>query len=271
MRSRILAFARFLVAALVLALGVSAPRLARAGGTVTVADSQPKEVDGRWTLKMTMNYGGVPPTAHIPMSFEFTMTVLYERSLTDQSPKTPVLTKKPLANQPPINESMDVGFSDATGKIFNITKFDFPLRRDRGYEAGEYNLVITRTSDGQKMGSSMRIVLQGDNEIVDRRAMVFTGEKKEKKADATEKKDETPASGETPANAGEPEGDTSGTPVETPPAAPPKQGGCGCHLADSPSNGAGVLALLAGFGALSRRRRRRSPGSVNPRISCQRN
>src|SRR5262249_22246555 len=94
MRSRFLALSR-LLAAVLFALLVLAPTLARAGGTVTITDLQPKEVDGKWKLKMSMNYGSTPPTAHIPMLFTFTATMLYERTLTDKSPDKPVLTKLP--------------------------------------------------------------------------------------------------------------------------------------------------------------------------------
>lgn len=264
MRSRVLVFARFLAAALALALAFAAlqPRVAHAAGTVTVTDLQPKEEDGKWKLKMTMNYGSAPPTAHIPMNFEFTQTVLYERTLTDQSPKTPVLNKRPLQNQTPINQSMDVGFSDASGKLFNITKFDFMIKRDHGFEAGEYTLVITRSNDGAKMGQPLRIVLQGDNVVVDRRAMVFSGEKKEpKKADAADaKKDEPPPAADPPPSEGPGDGDTGSAPVEGPPATPPKQGGCGCKVADPPAGSAAALALLAGLAALGVRRRRQSGG-----------
>ena len=263
MRSGLFAFVRFCAAVLVLAIAVLAPRVARAGGTVTVTDASPKEDEGKWKLKMTMNFGGVPPTAHIPMNFEFTQTVLYERSLTDASPKTPVLTKKALQNQTPINESMDVGFSDASGKIFNITKFDFVIRRDHGFEAGEYNLVITRTSDGAKMGSAIKITLQGDNEVVDRRAMVFSGEKP-KKADekkADEKKDDPVPSDAAPSGSAVPgEGEGGDVPpVETPPATPPKQGGCGCRVADPTPDSAFGIAAIAGIALLAERRRRRAP------------
>lgn len=259
MRSSLLAFARFFVAALFFALVVGAPALARAAGTVTVTDTQPKEDDGRWKLKMTINYGGVPSTAHVPMLFSFTQTVLYERTLTDKSPNTPVLTKLPMQNQQAINESMDVGFSDASGKLFNITKFDFVIRRDHGFEAGEYSLKITRTSDGAQMGQTLKLVLQGDNVVVDRRAMVFSGEKKkEKKPDAAanpdEKKDDPAAAG-TPAENPDPSAQ-SDTPVETPPATPPKSG-CGCRVAGTEGSGAMSLVALLGLAALSYRRKRR--------------
>jgi MYXO-CTERM domain-containing protein len=225
---------------------------------VSLGDSQPKEEDGKWKLKMTMTYGGTPPTAHIPMNFSFTPTVLYERSLNDKSPNTPVITRIPLSNQQPIIKSMDVGFSDPSGKLFSTTKFDFVIRRDHGFEAGEYTLVITRSNDGAQMGQQIRIVLQGDNEIVDRRAIVFTGEKKkEKKADpAADKKDE-PAADPEPGDpgAGDPSASTD-TPTEAPPPVEPKQGGCGCRVAEpAPAPG---LALFAAAGLLAFAARRRS-------------
>src|SRR5262245_17726198 len=153
---------------------------AHAAGTVTIKDRAPSESDGRWKLNLTIDYGGIPHLAHVPMIFSFQPMVLYERSLTDKSPEKPVLTKMPLQNQQTINESMDVGFSDASGKIFKITKFDFVIRRDHGFEAGEYDLKIKRTDDGVQMGQTIRIVLNGENAVVDRRAMVFAGDKKKK-------------------------------------------------------------------------------------------
>jgi MYXO-CTERM domain-containing protein len=259
MRSRFFALTRLLAAAF-FALFLLAPGLARAAGTVSIADLQPKEVDGKWKLKMTMNYGSTPPTAHIPMLFIFTPTTLYERTLTDKSPEKPVLTKIPLSNQQAINESMDVGFSDAAGKVFNITKFDFEIRRDHGFEAGEYTLTIKRSNDDATMGQQFRLVLQGDNVIVDRRAMVFSGEKKKEKKDATadseEKKDDQPKND---GAAAEPsEGPDSADAAPAPDPVPPKQGGCGCRAAGAgETEGAFVLALV-GFAAFAARRRGQS-------------
>jgi len=259
MRSRLLAFARIFTLALFAALLVT-PTAARAAGTVSVTDLQPKEDDGRWKLKMTMNYGATPPTAHIPMLFTFVQTVLYERTLTDKSPKTPVLTKLPLQNQPPINESMDVGFSDASGKLFNITKFDFVIRRDHGFEAGEYTLTITRSNDGTKMGQPIRLVLQGDNVVVDRRAMVFSGKPDPKKADPAASADapaSDPPAGDAPAGDAPTGASGEEPPVETPPPAPAKQGGCGCRVTE-PEDTTGSFALaLIGLAVLAKRRFRR--------------
>lgn len=255
---RLLAAALALLGALLL---VTFAQPARAAGSVTIADRAPKEEDGRWKLKMTMDYGGVPHIGHIPMIFAFTPVVLYERALTDQSPEKPVLNKIPLRGQQSINESMDVGFADASGKVFKVTKFDFVLRRDRDFEAGEYDLKITRVSDGVQVGPTQKITLQGDNPIVDRRAIVFTGEKKkEKKAEGEgEKAAGEPA--EEPAAEEPAPGEGSEAPVETPPSVEPQQGGCGCRVAGgdagSPTMPASALAALALAAAASLRLRRR--------------
>ncbi|WP_437323095.1 MYXO-CTERM sorting domain-containing protein [Sorangium sp. So ce381] len=263
---RLFLAARVVAAALAL-IGAWLPAsAAHAAGTVTIVDRSPKEDDGRWKLKMTMNYGAMPHLGHIPMLFSFTPTVHYERALTDKSPETPILVRIPLQNQQSINESMDVGFSDSSGKVFAITKFDFVIRRDRGFEAGEYELVIKRAGDGVQMGQKQKITLQGDNPVIDRRAIVFSGEKKKKddkagKAEA-EKSDEpakeeasegAPAEGAAEAEA--PVDDAP--PTEAPPPVEPKQGGCGCRL--SPDEAATPLALpLVALGAAAALARRRS-------------
>lgn len=261
---RLLAAALALLGALLL---VTFAQPARAAGTVTVADRAPKEEDGRWKLKMTMDYGAVPHMGHIPMIFAFTPVVLYERALTDQSPEKPVLNKIPLRGQQSINESMDVGFADASGKVFKVTKFDFVLRRDRDFEAGEYELKITRVSDGVQMGQTQKITLQGENPVVDRRAIVFTGEKKK------DKKEEKKAEGEGEKAAGEPAeepaadepapGEGSEAPVEAPPTVEPKQGGCGCRVAGGDAgsrtmSGSALAALALAAAASLRLRRRRT-------------
>ncbi|AUX34467.1 MULTISPECIES: hypothetical protein [Sorangium] len=266
---RRLLLARVVAAALAL-IGAWLPATAaHAAGTATIADRSPKEDDGRWKLKMTINYGGTPHLSHIPMLFSFTPTVHYERALTDQSPEKPILNRIPLQNQQSINESMDVGFSDGSGKVFSITKFDFVLRRDRGFEAGEYELVIKRASDGVQVGQKQKITLQGENAIIDRRAIVFTGEKKKKdkaadKPDAEKGGEAEKAQGSEGEPASEPAeaeapSDAELPPDEAPPPVEPRQGGCGCRL--SPEEAATPLALplvaLGAAAALARRIRAR--------------
>lgn len=252
------------LAALALVL-LALPRAAHAVGSVRVEQTKVEESDGRWKLKMTIDLGKVPDINYIPMMFSFTPTMLYERSLTDESPEKPVIIKKPLSNQQAINESMDVGFSDGTGKAFKVTKFNFMVRRDRGFEAGEYTLEIRRTSDNALIGNKIRLVLDGENPVVDRRAISFVGDTgKKKKKD--EPKDEPKPDADA---AADPAGDAPvDEPVDSaadpdiapdgPDPVPPKQGGCGCELAGtpSPSRGAALLILPLAAAVLRRRRRR---------------
>jgi MYXO-CTERM domain-containing protein len=248
---------RLLLLALFL-LGFSlVPRDANATGSVSLSTREPVEADGKWKLVMTIDYGSLPHLPHIPMLVVFTPTVHYDLSLTDKSPEKPVLIKQPLQNQQPINEGLDVGFSDASGKIFKITKFDFVIRRDHGFEAGEYELKIKREDDGVQLGQTLKLTLKGDNPVIDRRAIVFAGEKKKsKKDDAAKddaKKDDAPKENETPLENAEPKPDEM---APAPPPVAPKQGGCGCVVAgDAANGGATALAALA-LGAIVTLRRR---------------
>jgi MYXO-CTERM domain-containing protein len=247
-------------------------RPAYAAGTVSLKDREPTEVDGKWELFMTVDYGGIPHLPHIPMLFSFTPTMLYERSLLDKTGDKPQLTRMPLSNQQAINESIDVGFADASGKVFKITKFDFLIRRDHGFEAGEYDLKITRVDDGVQMGQTIKLILKGDNPIVDRRAIVFAGEKPKKKkdgdadkkkdGDADKKKDDATADKKDDAAADKKdEGDkAAGDPTadpNAPPPVPPKQGGCGCRVDGSAPLPAGGALVSLGLGVLLAARRRR--------------
>jgi MYXO-CTERM domain-containing protein len=242
-----------------------APRLAHATGSVSLSTREPQEVDGKWKLVMTIDYGSVPHLPHIPMLVVFTPTVHWDLSLTDKSPEKPVLLKIPLQNQQPINEGLDVGFADASGKVFKITKFDFVIRRDHGFEAGEYDLKIKREDDGVQLGQTLKLTLKGDNVVVDRRAITFAGDKPKHKKD--EKKDDgnadkkeadkdAPKENETPLENAEP----NPADAPAPPPVAPKQGGCGCVVAgDTPApGGAAALAALAIGAVVSRSRNRRT-------------
>jgi MYXO-CTERM domain-containing protein len=251
---------RFLCVAASALMVLFASRGAHAAGTLTVVNSSPQETDGRWKLQFSMNMGQLADTAHVPMIFRFTPTVLYERSLEDKTGDKPVLNRRPLVNQSAVTESMDVGFSDSRGKIFPTTKFDFMLRRDRGYEAGEYELVVIRSSDGAQIGQKQRIKLLGDNPVIDRRAMVFVADKKEKKP-ATNEADasDTPAPSEPAATPADEPSKPLTEPTDeaiAPPPVSPKQGGCGCRMVDGEGNATAGLVASLGFLALVARRRR---------------
>ena len=259
-------FRRFLTLLLALGLGlVVSP--AWAGGSIRLNSTNIDEVDGRWKLKVTIDYGSKPHLAHVPMQFSFTPVVLYERSITDDSPKTPRMRKVPLEGQEPINVPMDVGFSDASGTIYRITKFSVRLSRAASFEAGEYDLVV-RLQSGATLGRRQRIYLTGDNKVIDRRSMDFSAPApKPKSAKASQSpEDSLPPEPSGPMAAEDVGPDLSDIPdddgtleLDAPPGTRPKQGGCGCRIAGERSLPAGwpAWASLALFGLLGWRRQRR--------------
>jgi len=255
---------------LTLLVALFASRVAEAAASARADNATLTEADGRWKLKLTIDYGGTPDIQFVPMLFIFEPTMLYERSLTDESPEKPVVTKKPLQSMPTINESMDVGFSDGTGKVFKVTKFDFVIRRDRGFEAGEYKLTIKFADSGKTLGQPIRVVLNGDNVVVDRRSISFVGDKsgggKKKPPPAPTGDGETTSSGDTSSGASDTPSDTSSASGGDAPAdgdagtVPPKQGGCGCKTVGvgEPATTPWALFGAAALGLAWARRRRRS-------------
>ena len=235
-------------------------------GTVTLKSANLDEVDGRWKLEMEINYGSTPEMGHIPFDFVFTMNTYYEYSITDTD-KEPVIRPKPMVNQPPTRESVDIDFADARNKIWPRTKFQIGIKRDRGFEAGEHTLVIKRASDGATMGQPMKLRFNGKNKLVDRRAVVFGGpsgkdadagakkdDKDKDKAEETKKDEAAPTNEETPTEAKTEE------PAAAPPPVEKRAGshGCGCRAAGSTSSptAAAALATLAAVMLAARRRRR---------------
>lgn len=247
--------AKLLLAALALFGAALLPRAALAAGSVKL-ENQPEEVDGAWKLKFTIDYGSLPHLEHIPMIFSFEQTVSIERALTDQSPKNPVERRIPLQNQTPNNIEQDVGFSDGQKK-FKITKYDFKIRRDKGFEAGDYKLTL-KTTDGKQVGQTITVTLKGENPVIDRRAISFAGEpgKKKDPPKPEEKKDEPAPK---PEDAPPPDASKDGGGQGQPEPVKPKQGGCGCSVPEPSSHGALIVGL--GAAAVLLRRRSRRPGA----------
>ena len=224
--------------------------------------------DKAWMLELAIFLPRAPDVAYVPMKFEFQPEVYYERSLVDGQ-EGPQDRKVPLVGRQPLIESVDVGFMDAgTTKIEKRTRFSFKVKRDLGYEAGEYKVTIRDTRNGQIVGTATTIVFDGQNEVIDRRAMVFSGEKKKKKPDeekkAEEKKEASddgdkseksePASGSEDDKSSEGEDNSGG---DEPPPVEPKSGGCGCRVPGK-STTSGLewtLALALGVAFAARRRR----------------
>jgi MYXO-CTERM domain-containing protein len=240
---------------------------ALAAGRVEWKSTAVKERDDKsWRLEVAIYMPRAPDVPHVPMKFEFQPTAYYARDMTDGDKL--VEHTVPLSDRQSLIESVDVGFLDSgSGKIEARTRFSFKVTRAHGYEAGEYKVTIRDTRNGQVVGTAQTLKFQGENETIDRRAMVFASKdkKKEKKegegdkpaedakkdegsSDEGTKKEETPASETPPAD----EGDEA----KGPPPIEEKPGGCGCKVAGGGGSSlAGALALL-GVAALVTRRRR---------------
>ncbi len=246
---------------------------ALAGGRFTLKSGEVAEQSGAWHVFVTIELPKPPPIPHQTMRFLFTKTAVYERSLIDNH-DAPVTNVTVLQNQSPSVESLDVDFSNASGKIFTTTRFDFGLTRDRGYEAGEYSVQL-RTSDGVDVGGRANIKLKGDNPVVDRRAMNFNKDNKIKKIDGVDagakqvaQNDDTPngnagGNGEVTATGSAqpfiPADAYNKTPEENIQVKP--KGGCGCSVPGMSTEGGLVVLLpLAAIGlAVARRRQRTAP------------
>lgn len=159
------------LAAFAFVLSLAAPRTAFAAGSFKLKQGEATEVSGAWHIYVKIELPKAPPIAHQPLRFVFTKTMVYERSLVDGKSE-PVVNRQALQNQNPQVESLDVDFADASGKIYKGTNFDFGIKRDRGFEAGEYKMQV-RTPDGTDIGGSATLILKGDNPVVDRRSIAF--------------------------------------------------------------------------------------------------
>ena len=142
-------------------------------GTVRATSLDLPENDGTWKLSLTLDYGSTPASSPVPMSFQLTPTAIYERVLTDASPDQPVSLRTPLSVQAPLIEPCEVGFGDASGKTYRITRFELSLQRKDGFEAGEYDLKMIKTEDGAQFGPILHLKLRGENAVVDRRTPTF--------------------------------------------------------------------------------------------------
>jgi hypothetical protein len=245
---------------------------ALAAGRVEWKDKAPKEREGgSWRLELSIFLNSPPDVAHVPMKFEFQPIAYYERSMVDGDKL--IERTVPLEHRQSLIESVDVGFLDSgSGKIEKRTRFTFKVTRAHGYEAGEYKVTIKDSRNGATVGTPTTLKLNGENEVIDRRAMVFTGEKKKKPAEAKPAEDKADPTKAAEDSSSEDSASDSASPsdgsaaadspeepsnaADAPPAIEEKPG-AGCHLVGSSAPAAlpalGALGLVL---ALSFRRRR---------------
>ncbi len=235
---------------------------------------KPRSDGNSWNVDIKIFLASPPNVPTIQLKFEFDQKVYYERAMVDGDKL--VTRNVPIVGKVPVVETVDVGFLDpATSKIESRTRFNFKLHRDHGLDCGEYKVTVRDTRNGQIVGSPTTLILGGENEVIDRRSIVFTGEKKkDKKKDKTEEgakgdtgesadakkaeKTEKPAKSESAAEA-EPapanEVPPADEPKDNPETIKQKPGGCGCSVPGSVPSGSASLVLVAAGLVLARRRR----------------
>ncbi len=230
---------------------------------------KPRADGNSWNVDIKIFMGRAPDVPTVQMKFEFLQKVYYERAMVDGDKL--VTRNVPIEGKQAVVETADVGFLDPqTSRIENRTRFTFKLHRDHGLDCGEYRVTVRDTRNGQMVGSPTTLILGGENEVIDRRSIVFTGEKKkEKKKEKTEEGATGDAKSEGAADEPKKKKEAAAEPAppanEVPPADEPtdaetikkKPGGCGCRVpGNSPEHaGYGSLLLLAAGLAMAGRRR----------------
>lgn len=260
---------RFVLVLLQLALILLSSGSAWAAGRVQWKSTAVKErEDKSWRLEVSVYMPRAPDVPHVPMKFEFQPTAYYARDMTDGDKL--VEHTVPLSDRQSLIESVDVGFMDSgSGKIEARTRFSFKVTRAHGYEAGEYKVTIRDTRNGQIVGTAQTLKFQGENETIDRRAMVFAskGDKKKEEKKPEGEADKAAADGEKSDAPAEDSAKEAPSAEDTPPEAPAddnapppvegKPGGCGCKLAGGQQSSGLAVALSAlCLGLLFSRRRR---------------
>ena len=260
----------FLVLSCVLSVLFIAAAAAAAGriewGSKTL---KPRSDGNSWNVDLKIFLPKAPDVPTVQMKFEFLQKVYYERAMIDGDKL--VTRNVPIEGKQAVVETVDVGFLDPqTSRIENRTRFTFKLHRDHGLDCGEYRVTVRDTRNGQIVGTPITLILGGENEVIDRRSIVFTGEKKKEKkkekpddaagaAPSSEAPSDTPKKSE-PAAEAPPANEVP--PADEPPAESPetikkKPGGCGCRVpGHAPDQaGYGSVLLLAACLAMTRRRR----------------
>lgn len=234
--------------------------VAAAAGKVVWKKTKLEELDKSWKIAIEVHLDRAPDVAHVPVRFTFTPTAYYERALVDGH-KEPVTRTVPLQNQQPLVESVDLSFLDpASGKTASRTRFTFQITRDHGFEAGQYEVKVTDARSGKELGGNTSLTLTGDNEIVDRRSVVFDDKPKAKPktdpaaAPAPEQKELTPED-EAFWQGGPKNQDEKPKPLP-PPASLQEKPGCGCRMGGEHSNSASLGLAALGLALLTRRVRR---------------
>lgn len=228
-----------------------------------------KESNSAWNLECEFHLNKAPDVALVSMQFKFEKDVRYERELVDGR-DTPQVRKAVLENEQPLIETVEVGFMDSTGKSQPRTRFSFKLTRDREFFAGEFRVTVTDKNTGRKIGGEQKITLEGENEVVDRRSMVFDTKKadekakkdREAKAKRAEEEDAYDPSKDPEKDdywaSGPSEPEKSEQPLPPPAHMQDRPGACGCRVIGAGTANSEAAWFALGLGALVLTRRRRA-------------
>ena len=266
--SRLLGMACTLTILMIAAMAAAAGRIDWASKNL-----KPRSDGNSWNVDIKIFMPRAPDVPTVQMKFTFDQKVYYERAMMDGDK---LITRNvPIEGKQPITETVDVGFLDPeTSRIESRTRFTFKLHRDHGLDCGEYRVTVRDTRNGQIIGTPITLILGGENEVIDRRSIVFTGEKKKKpKKDEAKEGGEGDKSGEGADSEGKkkkaeaaPEAEAAPPANEVPPADEPadnpgtikkKPGGCGCRVpgqGNQPSSDA-LLLIVVGAGLIAARRK----------------
>ncbi|HTM46562.1 MAG TPA: MYXO-CTERM sorting domain-containing protein [Polyangiaceae bacterium] len=231
------------------------------GGRVQWKSRKVQESDKSWKLEVAFFLSSPPDTSLVPVRFSFTPVSYFERALVDNH-DGPVTRVVPLTGRQPLVESVDIGFLDpGTGKVEPRTRFNFRITRERGFEAGEYDVEIRYARTDQLIGTKQTITLDGENDVIDRRAMDFSGKEPPKKAKKTEDTEPRKAREYSPDDPAYWEGgpkESAPKEEDRPPPASMREGGCGCRVAGMPTGSEQPWApfALAALGIVAAGRRR---------------
>ncbi|MCU0681078.1 MAG: MYXO-CTERM sorting domain-containing protein [Polyangiaceae bacterium] len=232
------------------------------GATVTINTKQIAESSGGWKVLLTIKLPQKPAIPHQTFRFLFAPLAIYETYIDDSSPDEKTRSIPQGKDVQPNVETMDVGFSDARGEVYDTTKFDFTIRRDRNFFAGEYRLEIV-DGDGNPVGQPVNLKLDGKNQVVNRRTMMLEGNAGAKKPPAAAPPPAEPKpAGAAPLEGAVPKPEDMG--ADPPPSVEKKDGGCGCAVPGSSSAPRPWLALAAGLGAFAFGRSRRAARPLSP-------
>jgi MYXO-CTERM domain-containing protein len=259
-------FPRFLTAWACFLAVLLVTTLASAYGRVQWKSKRLKESKSRggsWKIELTIFMPRAPDLPTIPAKFEFKQNVYFERYKDDAHGDKPQTRRVPTPGKQPIIEGVDMGFLDpSSGTIQKRTKFSFKITRAHGFEAGEWTVKMRDARNGRPIGQQVRLVLEGENKVIDRRSMVFASKEDKKKDDEGDDEESSDEGGD------EDSGDTQKVDLEDneefwpeveeepPPPVEEKPGACGCRAAGTSSSKPGLLLvpLVLGLGLFLRRK-----------------